>query len=221
MINIHFSVPDFQTLTLDTKTVHKNLILSGNNTKLSWIDGDYPCSVIPERFTYLAQALCVQGLSSCSYWEVEWGGPQVYIAVAYKGIQRSGCSSCLGLGHNDKSWSLCCSPSRRFVCHDYKETEVLEQISTRIGIFLDHKAGSLSFYNVSDNTMSLIHQIKAKFTEPLYPAFWVFDGSHVRLGQFWYYLVELQTTEDNVAKFQRISSVHSQFRFSDKNDGTL
>ncbi|XP_056591572.1 tripartite motif-containing protein 16-like [Triplophysa dalaica] len=203
----------FQPLTLDSKTVHKNLILSENNTRLTWIDGEIldGKKYIPERFTYLAQALCVQGLSSCSYWEVEWGGPQVYIAVAYKGIQRNGCSSCLGLGHNEKSWSLCCSPSRRYVCHDFKETEVLEQISTRIGIFLHHKAGSLSFYNVSNNTMSLIHQIKAKFTEPLYPAFWVFDGSYVRLGQFWENVAHPHTIKEIKEQNKKECSVLSQF----------
>ncbi|XP_055060367.2 tripartite motif-containing protein 16-like [Misgurnus anguillicaudatus] len=174
----------FQPLTLDPKTVHKNLTLSDNNSKLTWTDGDNNYTFMPERFSYLAQALCMQGLSKCSYWEVEWGGPQVYIAVAYKGVFRQGCGSQLGLGHNEKSWSLCCSPSRSYVCHNYKETDVHVKVFQRIGVYLDYAAGTLSFYNVSDTTMYLIHQIKAKFSEELYPGFWVFDGSYVRLCHF-------------------------------------
>lgn len=209
-INIPFSLPDFQPLSLDPQTAHKNLILSDNNTKLTWIDCNNPYSYIPERFTYLAQALCMQGLSTCSYWEVEWGGPQVYIAVAYKGIERHGCGSSLGLGHNEKSWSLCCSPSRSYICHNFKETDVLEQISSRIGVFLDHRAGTLSFYNVSNNTMSLIYQIKTKFTEPLYPGFWVFDGSYVRLCQFGENVAQQHTVKHIKEQRQEKCSVVSQ-----------
>ncbi|XP_065151302.1 tripartite motif-containing protein 16-like isoform X2 [Paramisgurnus dabryanus] len=182
--DMKISITDLPPLTLDPKTVHKNLTLSDNNSTLTWIDGDNNYQFTPERFSHLAQALCMQGLSKCSYWEVEWGGTQIYIAVAYKGVERHGCSSCLGLGHNEKSWSLCCSPSRSYVCHNYKETDVYVKVCQRVGVYLDYAAGTLSFYNVSNTTMYLIHQISGKFSEPLYPGFWVFDGSYVRLCHF-------------------------------------
>ncbi len=47
---------------------------------------------------------------------------------------------------------------------------------SRIGVFVDHSAGTLSFYSISD-TMSLIHTVQTTFTQPLYPGFRVFDGS--------------------------------------------
>ncbi|KAJ8278280.1 hypothetical protein GJAV_G00085880 [Gymnothorax javanicus] len=45
----------------------------------------------------------------------------------------------------------------------------------RIGVYLDHRAGTLSFYSVSD-TMTLLHRVQTTFTQPLYPGFWVNTG---------------------------------------------
>ncbi|ROL51156.1 Tripartite motif-containing protein 16 [Anabarilius grahami] len=48
-------------------------------------------------------------------------------------------------------------------------------------VFVDHSAGTLSFYSVSD-TMSLIHTVQTTFTQPLYPGFRLcFSGSSVKL----------------------------------------
>ncbi|XP_048865898.1 E3 ubiquitin/ISG15 ligase TRIM25-like isoform X2 [Brienomyrus brachyistius] len=40
----------------------------------------------------------------------------------------------------------------------------------RIGVYLDHRAGTLSFYSISD-TVTPLHRVQTTFTEPLYPAF--------------------------------------------------
>ncbi|KAJ8278253.1 hypothetical protein GJAV_G00085600 [Gymnothorax javanicus] len=50
----------------------------------------------------------------------------------------------------------------------------------KIGVYLDHKAGTLSFCSVSD-TMTLLHRVQTTFTQPLYPGFWVGLGSSVKL----------------------------------------
>ncbi len=56
----------------------------------------------------------------------------------------------------------------------------------RIGVFVDQRAGTLSFYSVSD-TMNLIHTVQTTFTQTLYPGFgfglfWRFNvGSSVKL----------------------------------------
>ncbi|TNN47689.1 E3 ubiquitin/ISG15 ligase TRIM25 [Liparis tanakae] len=39
--------------------------------------------------------------------------------------------------------------------------------SSRLGVYLDHRAGILSFYSVSD-TMTLLHRVQTTFTQPLY-----------------------------------------------------
>ncbi|XP_061094187.1 E3 ubiquitin/ISG15 ligase TRIM25-like isoform X3 [Conger conger] len=51
---------------------------------------------------------------------------------------------------------------------------------TMTGVYLDHRAGTLSFYSVSD-TMTLLHRVQTTFTQPLYPGFGLGIGSSLRL----------------------------------------
>uniref|UniRef100_A0A673HQ02 B30.2/SPRY domain-containing protein n=1 Tax=Sinocyclocheilus rhinocerous TaxID=307959 RepID=A0A673HQ02_9TELE len=84
-------------------------------------------------------------------------------------------------GRSDQSWCLYCSHSRFCFGHNNIWTDLpVESISSRIGVFVDHSAGTLSFYSVSD-TMSLIHTVQTTFTQPLYPGFLVSRGSSVKL----------------------------------------
>ncbi|XP_056600311.1 tripartite motif-containing protein 16-like isoform X2 [Triplophysa dalaica] len=52
--------------------------------------------------------------------------------------------------------------------------------SSRIGVYVDQRAETLSFYSISD-TMTLIHSIQTTFSQPLYPGFTVYKGSTVTL----------------------------------------
>ncbi len=84
-------------------------------------------------------------------------------------------------GYNDQSWSLFCTPSSNSFIHNNRKTDLsVKSISSRIGVFVDHSAGTLSFYSVSV-TMSLIHTVQTTFTQPLYPGFIVGSGSSVKL----------------------------------------
>ena len=135
----------------------------------------------PERFDGWAQVLCREGLSECCYWEAEWRGNEVSIAVSYKEISRKGWGDDCGLGRNSKSWSLFCSPSSFSFWLNNRSTAIPVPSSSRIGVHLDHRAGTLSFYSVSD-TMTLLHRVQTTFTQPLYPAFGVYCvGSSVQL----------------------------------------
>ncbi|KAJ8353094.1 hypothetical protein AAFF_G00109870 [Aldrovandia affinis] len=64
--------------------------------------------------------------------------------------------------------------------HNKEITELPAPPSSRIGVYLDHGAGGLSFYNVSD-TMTLLHRVKTKFTQPLHPGFGLNLHSSVKL----------------------------------------
>ncbi|CAB1454610.1 unnamed protein product [Pleuronectes platessa] len=44
---------------------------------------------------------------------------------------------------------------------------------SRVGVYLDHSAGVLSFYRVSD-TMTLLHRVQTTFTQPLYAGIMVY-----------------------------------------------
>uniref|UniRef100_A0A3B4B2F9 B30.2/SPRY domain-containing protein n=1 Tax=Periophthalmus magnuspinnatus TaxID=409849 RepID=A0A3B4B2F9_9GOBI len=164
-------------ITLDPNTA---------NARLSVIDGDRRAVVMsevqmypdhPDRFSDKCQVLSREGLMGRCYWEVEWSGEWVRVAVSYKDIQRKGHSD-VSFGYNDKSWALECNKtmySYGFKAAFYK---IFGPTSYRIGVYLDHSAGVLSFYSVSENTMSLIHRVKTRFTQPLYAGV-CFDSRYV------------------------------------------
>lgn len=115
------------------------------------------------------------------YWEVDWNGTEIDIAVTYRGIRRKGNGNECSLGWNDKSWSLYCSDSKYSFVHNNKSTDIAGPVSPRIGVYLDHAAGTLAFYSVS-NGIKLLHRFQTTFTEPLYPAFSVWGfGTTLRL----------------------------------------
>ncbi|KAI5623563.1 E3 ubiquitin/ISG15 ligase TRIM25 [Silurus asotus] len=163
---------DFCHLTLDPNTANEALWLSDNYRKVSRSGGSNQYPSHPDRFGGYGQVLCKQSVSGRCYWEVEWSrGGWVYISVSYKGICRKGRGKECWFGHNAQSWSLECS-STLSVWHNDVQTKICGPLSFRIGVYLDHSAGTLSFFSVSD-TMTLLHRVQTMFTEALYPGFWV------------------------------------------------
>uniref|UniRef100_A0A9J7X8C7 Tripartite motif-containing protein 16-like n=1 Tax=Cyprinus carpio carpio TaxID=630221 RepID=A0A9J7X8C7_CYPCA len=168
-------------LTLDLNTAYKLLRLSERNRVITNTGTDQPYPDHPDRFDVYYQVLCRESVCGRCYWELQWSGDYVYISVSYKRISRKGYGNKCLFGYNDRSWSLCCSSSSYSFRHNNIETVLsVKSISSRIGVFVDHSAGTLSFYSVSD-TMSLIHTVQTTFTQPLYPGFWVGSGSSVKL----------------------------------------
>ncbi|XP_073702995.1 uncharacterized protein [Garra rufa] len=169
-------------LTLDLNTVNKWLRLSDNNRVITQAKKEQRYPDHPDRFKYWYQVLCEESVCGRSYWEIEWSGTRVFISVSYKSISRKGRGDESGFGSNDQSWSLICFPDKYTFRHNNIEPELpVKPISSRIGVFVDHSAGTLSFYSVSD-TMSLIHTVHTTFTQPLYPGFNIVQkGSSVKL----------------------------------------
>ncbi|XP_061100433.1 tripartite motif-containing protein 16-like isoform X1 [Conger conger] len=167
-------------LTLDPNTVHRKLRLSEGNREVTYVREIQSYPDHPERFEHWPQVLCREGVSGRCYWEAEWSGDWVYIAVSYKEIRRKGGGNDCVMGGNNKSWSLRCTPSSYYFWHNNKDTKIPVPSSSRIGVYLDHRAGTLSFYSVSD-TMTLLHRVQTTFTQPLYPGFRVWCGSSVKL----------------------------------------
>ena len=139
-------------------------------------DQSYPDH--PERFDSYNQVLCREGLTGRCYWEVERRGG-VYIGVTYRGITRrgEGCDSMLG--YNNKSWSLYCYAAGYSAWYNGSKTAIRlpPSGSTRVGVYLDRPAGSLSFYRVSpgvggsSDTLTHIHTFHTTFTQDLYSEF--------------------------------------------------
>ncbi|KAJ8267240.1 hypothetical protein GJAV_G00140230 [Gymnothorax javanicus] len=167
-------------LKLDPSTAYKELHLSDGNKKVIRTRDLQPYSENSERFDSFAQVLCREALSGGRfYWEIEWSG-EFSIGVAYKGISRKGKGSLCLLGYNDKSWSLLCSETGYSAWHNRVDTAINAAHSPRIGVYLDHSAGVLSFYSIGE-TMTLLHKFEATFKEPLYPGFGV--GTSVKICQ--------------------------------------
>ncbi|KAM7018587.1 LOW QUALITY PROTEIN: tripartite motif-containing protein 16-like [Tautogolabrus adspersus] len=132
----------------------------------------------PDRFTVWCQVLSPESLTGRCYWEVERRGIRVFVAVAYKNINRTGTES--GFGHNDKSWALDCDDNSYYFYYNNVYTLVSGPQSSRVGVYLDHRAGILSFYSISE-TMTLIHRVQITFTQPLHAGLYIYSGCSAEL----------------------------------------
>ncbi|XP_048868436.1 E3 ubiquitin/ISG15 ligase TRIM25-like [Brienomyrus brachyistius] len=169
-------------LTLDPNTANREVSLSGGDRKVTW-GAEQPYPDHPERFDWCPQVLCRESLTGCCYWEAEWSGDKALIGVTYKGIGRKGDSDDCLLGANEKSWMLICSPDSYSVWHNNKRTDIPIEPSDshRVGVYLDRAAGTLSFYRVSSDGLTLLYSFTSSFTESLYPGFLVYPNSSVSL----------------------------------------
>ncbi|CAJ1059267.1 tripartite motif-containing protein 16-like [Xyrichtys novacula] len=157
-----------QRITLDPNTVNRRLLLSDGNRRATRTEEEQSYPDHPDRFTgYYFQVLSRESLTGRCYWEVDWRGDGVWVAVAYKTIRRDGNSKDCYFGENDKSWMLVCSKDSYRFKHNKVFTDVSGPLSSRVGVYLDHRAGILSFYSVSE-TMTLLHRVQTTFTEPLH-----------------------------------------------------
>ncbi|XP_034410878.1 tripartite motif-containing protein 16-like [Cyclopterus lumpus] len=157
-------------LTLDPNTANTLLSVSDGDRRATSMRKHQSYSIHPERFTGCDQVLSRESLTGRCYWEVEWRGGEGIVAVAYKNISRKGGWNVSGFGYNNKSWALTCHKKSYIFFHNKVQTPASGPVSSRIGLYLDHNAGILSFYSVSE-TMTLLHRVQTTFTQPLYAGF--------------------------------------------------
>uniref|UniRef100_A0A8C5NEN1 Uncharacterized protein n=1 Tax=Gouania willdenowi TaxID=441366 RepID=A0A8C5NEN1_GOUWI len=172
----------FCHIHLDTNSINRNLRLSDNNRTVTrvWEEELYPDH--QDRFDH-CQVLCSTGLTGRCYWEVEWNG-DVTIAVSYRGISRKENSNDCLFGHNNQSWSLRCYKGFYSIRHNNIETPTFCPCgsSGRVGVYVDCPGGRLSFYEVSSDSLTIIHTVCTSFTDTLYPGFGFWDGTSVSLS---------------------------------------
>ncbi|XP_059905155.1 NLR family CARD domain-containing protein 3-like isoform X2 [Gadus macrocephalus] len=176
-------------LTLDPNTAHRRLSLSEDNRKVTWVGEDQSYPDHPDRFDCWPQVLGREALTGRCYWEVEWKG-QVWIGVTYRGITRRGGGGDSRLGGNNKSWVLYCYDDGYSAQYNGTKTDppLRPAGSTRVGVYLDRPAGSLSFYRVSpggggsSDTLTHLHTYWSSFTqEDLLPGVGVWRGGSASL----------------------------------------
>ncbi|XP_050993627.1 E3 ubiquitin-protein ligase TRIM16-like [Labeo rohita] len=177
----------FHRFTMDPNTAHERLRLSEGNRVVTYSRALQAYPDHPDRFDRYLQVLCRESVCGRCYWEVEWiGKDDVSVSVSYKSISRMGIDNECRFGHNDNSWSLTCSPHHCAFWHNNNKT-LLPAVSSssRIGVYVDHSAGILSFYSVSD-TMNLIHRVQTTFTQPIYPGFSFLSDPFTKFLKFWF-----------------------------------
>ncbi|XP_068522657.1 tripartite motif-containing protein 14 isoform X1 [Anas acuta] len=166
--------------TWEYDSLHPRLKLSDDRLVVScnWRRVFYPCG--PQRFDKLWQVLSRDGfLSGSHYWEVDLlqAGTGWWIGAAYPSIGRKGDSETCRLGWNRASWCIKRFDFEYWAFHKGERIPLtVEDDPDRVGVFLDYEAGILSFYNVTDG-MAHLHTFRCKFTEPVYPALRLWEGS--------------------------------------------
>ncbi|XP_029911545.1 tripartite motif-containing protein 16-like isoform X2 [Myripristis murdjan] len=161
-------------ITLDPNTAHTWLSLSEENRKATLMAEKQSYPSHPDRFTEWKQVLSRESLTGRCYWEVKQK-QTVFVAVSYQDISRTGGGVECGFGYNDKSWSLICYNMNFYFRHNNIETKIPLPVSSRVGVYLDHRAGILSFYSVSE-TMTLLHRVQTTFTQPLHAGLGLYDN---------------------------------------------
>ncbi|TWW76688.1 finTRIM family, member 86 isoform X1 [Takifugu flavidus] len=158
--------------TMDPNTAYRHLQLSDGGRRATLKAENLNPPDHPERFHFWRQVLCREPLGgSPYYWEVEWTGPKITVAVAYREMTRKGSDDSSRLGHNALSWSLYWSGTGFSFWHDGQEKLLGSPKARRIGVYLDQHAGVLSFHRIANNQAHLIHRHQSQFSGPLYPGF--------------------------------------------------
>ncbi|KAM3917672.1 E3 ubiquitin/ISG15 ligase TRIM25-like [Leptodactylus fuscus] len=180
-IKRQFRVLGKSDLLLDIDTAHNNIIISQDLRSASYTATSQNRPDGPKRFK-ARQVFSARSFSSGRhYWEVDVSQAERWmIGVAGESLQRKLVGKGSFIGYNDKSWALCANYFFT-ACHNNIHKRLVSDSSVQVvGIYLDYKAGRLSFVQVCDPIRHL-HTFTASFTEPMHLAFYLFPGSCLRI----------------------------------------
>ncbi|CAH1232313.1 FSD1L [Branchiostoma lanceolatum] len=160
-------------------TAHRDIQLSQNNNTIHRVtikNGRKETSCCRDQFVdtrFLPNPTVLGDVSVSSsvyYWEVNvWTSLTYRIGVAYENVPRHLC-----LGDSNASWCLVHSPMECSGRHNGKSFAMNILSPERVGVLLDFGGGRLSFCDVERRR--ILHTFLAHFSQPLYPAFSVWDG---------------------------------------------
>ncbi|KAK5603405.1 hypothetical protein CRENBAI_008226 [Crenichthys baileyi] len=168
--------------TLDPETVNGYLILSEGDKKATcgaW--QRYPKT--EKRFDSYPQVLCREGLTGCHYFEVVWSSEitkELGVGLAYESSPRKGGGRHTGFGYNDVSWYFGVNDNVLRAWHSRRKmwSSALPTGCNRIGVYLDCPGGTMSFYQVSSDTLTHLYTFENRFSAPLYPGFYIWEKSN-------------------------------------------
>ncbi|KAM8939971.1 fibronectin type III and SPRY domain-containing protein 1 [Pelodytes ibericus] len=130
-----------------------------------------------DRFTAESYTVLGDCLIDCgeSYWEVRYDVDSKAFAV---GVTYRNLGKFDQLGKTSASWCLHLNNWLQvaFTAKHGNKARILDvAVPNRIGVYCNYEEGILSFYNATNKQM--IHTFRAKFTQPLLPAFMVWCGN--------------------------------------------
>uniref|UniRef100_A0A3Q3CKC2 B30.2/SPRY domain-containing protein n=1 Tax=Haplochromis burtoni TaxID=8153 RepID=A0A3Q3CKC2_HAPBU len=163
-------------LSLNPNTAHCELLLSEGDKEVTRGEKQ-PYPDLPERFSEVPQILCREELTGRCYWEVECKAflqACVDVDVCYKQLEKKGNNDACRLGKNAILWCFTHHPDQG---SGENPLSFCAKHNNELGVFLDWVAGTLSFYCVSSDKLSHIHSFRTKFSEPVYPAFFLHNQS--------------------------------------------
>ncbi|XP_055019464.1 tripartite motif-containing protein 16-like [Boleophthalmus pectinirostris] len=166
-------------MTLDPSSVNGGLLLTDGNRKASVVREKQCYANHPDRFLDFSQVLSRHSVTGRSYWEVNIGKGGATVAVSYKSVQRTGDES--AFGSNNKSWALNCFDKSFYFRHNKARMFISGPPCDKIGVYVNHREGILSFYAVGKN-MTLLHRVETEFAEPLHAGlglYWVGDSAQM------------------------------------------
>lgn len=174
-----------KSFTFDANTAHKFLRLTEENRKATnttpW---QHAYAEHAERFEHWRQVLGAESIYlDRAYYELQLNGDGIYLGLAYKSLDRKSNESNSCICSTNAAWCVQVSGKSFSAWHSDVETP-LTSAQTRFslfGVYVDHAGGRLRFYGLragggdgdGDGSLALLHEFKADFREPLYPAFYL------------------------------------------------
>ncbi|XP_040297331.1 E3 ubiquitin/ISG15 ligase TRIM25-like [Bufo bufo] len=176
-----FPVMEKSDVLLDIDTAHNKINISRDLRSAFYTATSKGRPDGPQRFIS-CQVLSSSSFSSGRhYWEVDVSRAEKWIiGVAEESLERKVYGNESFIGYNEKSWGLMLINSFG-VRHNNTYKPLVSDSSVKVvGVYLDYKAGRLSFYQLCDPVRHL-HTFTASFSEPLYAAFSLFENSSIRI----------------------------------------
>ncbi|XP_074016102.1 E3 ubiquitin-protein ligase RNF135 [Numenius arquata] len=158
-------------VAFDVTRINKHLVITAQNRTVMVSSSPIDYEPSPNRFC-ISQVMCSQSFSAgCHYWEVITKDSDGWaVGVAHETIGKRD-----KLGRTEHSWCVeWLGPKKQLSAwHRNQETLLPKDKPLKVGVFLELRNKTVSFYSITDKEM-LLHTFEINTSNPLYPAFWLY-----------------------------------------------
>ncbi|XP_065800632.1 E3 ubiquitin-protein ligase TRIM21 isoform X3 [Muntiacus reevesi] len=158
-------------ITLDPQTANPWLILSEDRRQVRLTNTRQDVPENEERFDTYPMVLGAQRFNSGKvYWEVDVTGKEAWdLGVCRDNVRRKGQFS---LNPDNGFWIIWLWNKQKYEAGTCPQTPLHLQVPpSRVGIFLDYEASTVSFYNITDHGSLIYTFSECAFAGPLRPFF--------------------------------------------------